>query len=193
MRAIADCRRAAELDPHDCEAYIEIGYALALLGRYQEAEAAFQSAINAQPTYYKPYYDAGLFSYEMRDFAAAEKRWLEAVRLNPSHTRAKVDLAYVYLQTGRTEQAQQQVQQSLAIRRTRPQLNCRVNVSTAPTGIRMRLFILRKRFALLLRTTRPGHHWRQTIADWDAKPMHSERSVGAWMRRLRPSIERPRS
>jgi eukaryotic-like serine/threonine-protein kinase len=119
-RAIADCRRAAELDPHDCEAYIEIGYALALLGRYQEAEAAFESAINAQPTYYKPYYDAGLLSYEMRDFAAAEKRWLEAVRLNPSHTRAKVDLAYVYLQTGKMEQAQQQVQQSLAIRRTRP-------------------------------------------------------------------------
>ena len=119
-RAIADCRRAAELDPQDCEAYIEIGYALALLGRYHEAEAAFQAAINAQPTYYKPYYDAGLFSYEMRDFAAAEKRWLEAVRLNPSHTRAKVDLAYVYLQTGRMEQAQQQVQQSLAIRRTKP-------------------------------------------------------------------------
>jgi len=119
-RAIADCRRAAELDPHDCEAYIEIGYALALLGRYQEAQAAFQSAINAQPTYYKPYYDAGLLGYEMRDFATAEKRWLEAVHLNPSHTRAKVDLAYVYLQTGRMEQAQQQVQQSLAIRRTKP-------------------------------------------------------------------------
>jgi eukaryotic-like serine/threonine-protein kinase len=121
-RAIADCRRAAELDPHDSEAYIEIGYALGLLGRYKEAEAAFQSAIKAQPTYYKPYLDAGLFSYEIRDFSAAERRWLDAVRLNPFHTRAKLNLAYVYLQTGRLDQARQQVQQSLAIRRTRPAL-----------------------------------------------------------------------
>jgi serine/threonine protein kinase/tetratricopeptide (TPR) repeat protein len=120
--AIADCRRAAELDPRDSEAYVEMGYALALLGRYQEAEAAFQAAINAEPSYYKPYLDAGLFSYEIRDFGAAEKRWLEAVRLNPSHTRARLNLAYVYLRTDRLEQAHQQVQQSLALRRTRAAL-----------------------------------------------------------------------
>jgi tetratricopeptide (TPR) repeat protein len=87
---LARCDANAVHGQPNCEAYIEIGYALALLGRYQEAEPACQSAINAQPTYYKPYYDAGLFSYEMRDFAAAEKRWLKAVRLNPSHTRARV-------------------------------------------------------------------------------------------------------
>src|SRR5262249_7703284 len=121
-RAIADCRRAAELDPHDAEPYIEIGYALALLHRYQEAGAAVQSAINAQPTYYKPYLDAGLFSYEMRDLSAAESRWLEAVRLYPSHTQARLNLAEVYMQTGRLDQARQQVQQSLAIRRTRDAL-----------------------------------------------------------------------
>ena len=117
-RALRDLQRAAELDPNDAQAFISMGYALYLSNRIPEAEAAFQKAFAAQKGYYKPYLDAGLLYDSLRNFELAEKYWLEAVRLGPGQTRARLNLAILYLNTGRLSEAEQYISDSLKIKKT---------------------------------------------------------------------------
>ncbi len=121
-RALASYRRAAELGPNDAEPYMEMARALGYLNRLPEAEAAYQTAFAVQPTYYKPYLLAGGHYYELRDFTASEKYFLEAVRLAPGQTRARLNLASMYLTMGRIADAETQTLESLKIKRTRSAL-----------------------------------------------------------------------
>jgi serine/threonine protein kinase/tetratricopeptide (TPR) repeat protein len=121
-QALSEFRRAAELDEHETQAFIGMGYALLYLGRYQEAEAALQAALAAQPEYFKPYIDAGLFYHQIGNVKAAEKLWLEAVRLAPGQTRARLNLGILYFDAGRVAEAWAQASESLRIRRTLPAL-----------------------------------------------------------------------
>ena len=117
-RAIVDLQRAAELAPNDSQAFISMGNALYYVNRMKESEAAFRAAFAAQPGYYKPYLDAGLFYWENKDFAKAESDWREAVRLNPTQNRARLNLAVLDLYTGRLAEAEALARQSLGIRRS---------------------------------------------------------------------------
>jgi serine/threonine protein kinase/Flp pilus assembly protein TadD len=115
---LAELRRAAELDPHDAEVFIEMAYAHYLLNQPRESEAALLEAVAAEPGYYKPYLDAGEFFYLQRNFAVAEQYWLRAVELGPRQTRARLNLAELYTTKGRLEAAESQIYESLKIRKT---------------------------------------------------------------------------
>ena len=121
-RALADYRRATEIDPTDPEAFLELGRVLGELDRPDEAQSAFQAAFAAQPGYYKPYLVAGMHFYRMRNFAEAERHWLESVRYGPGQTRARLNLASLYITTGRLAEAQRQAEESIAIKKTRSAL-----------------------------------------------------------------------
>src|ERR1022692_1233972 len=115
--ALADCKRASELAPNDSEAFIEMAISYYVTHRPHEAEAALQSAISAEPGYYKPYLDAGEFYSKLRDLASAERFWLKAVRLGPGQTRARLNLAKLYMDAGRLADAETQIVESLKIGR----------------------------------------------------------------------------
>ncbi len=117
-RALVDIQRAAELNPHDPEVFIAMGYVLYLLKRPQEAEAAFRTAVNAQLGYYKPWLDMGLYYYEQRKFSEAERYWKEAVRLAPGQTRSRLNLAALYMNQGRLVEAEVLAQECLQLRKT---------------------------------------------------------------------------
>ena len=118
QRALAETQLAAELAPHDAEAYIPMAYALFYLRRPREAEAALLAAIQMQPGYYKPHLELGLAYFELRDFPRAEQHWLEAVRLAPGLTKARLNLAAIYQRDGRLAEARQMAGEILAIRKT---------------------------------------------------------------------------
>ena len=122
QRALAEYQLALEIDPKLTEAWIAMAYALFYLGRLPETEAAFRSAIAAQPGYYKPFVDFGLYYYELRDFARAEQQWAEAYRLAPGLTRARLNLSLLYQLTGRPAEALRMAQEAVAIRRTADEL-----------------------------------------------------------------------
>jgi len=121
-RALADFQRAYELDRGDPQAALGIAWALAYIGRNQEADVAFQAAMAVQPLYFKPHLDAGVFYWEAGNAAAAERHWLESNRLDPKHTRAKLNLAILYLEADRLAESESLIRESLALRRTLPAL-----------------------------------------------------------------------
>lgn len=122
-RGLAACRRAAELDPNDSEPFIEMATASYLLNQPQEAEAALQAVIARQPGYYNPHLVAGELYYELRNFALAERHWLEAVRLNPRRSATRASLAKLYVAMGRLAEAAGQAQEGIRIGRTQSTLD----------------------------------------------------------------------
>ena len=118
-RALAEFQRANELQPNDPELSNWVAISLSKLKRMNEAEVAFQNSIAIQPSYYKPYIEAGLFYQEQRRYGDAERMWLKAVELNPSHTRARLNLAALYISTGRLAEAEKQTLESLSLKKTR--------------------------------------------------------------------------
>lgn len=118
--ALKDLRKAATLDPHDSEIFIEMAYAHYYLegeGK-RETESALRQAIAVEPDNYKPYVDAGQFYALLSDYAAAEKHWLTAVRLAPRQTRSRLNLAELYIAENRLADAESQVVASLEIKKT---------------------------------------------------------------------------
>ena len=118
-RALAAFQRASELQPNDPEINNWIAIALSKLKRLTEAGVVFQNSIAIHPSYYKPYIDAGMFYQEQRRYDDAERMWSKAVDLNPSHTRARLNLAALYISTGRLAEAEKQTLESLSLKKTR--------------------------------------------------------------------------
>ena len=116
-RALGECQRAAALAPNDSEAFIQMGYIYYMIQRPHDAEAALLSAISAEPEYYKPYLEIGLFYFKQRDLASAERYWLKAVRLGLGQTQARLNLAQLYMAAGRPADAEILVDESLKIAR----------------------------------------------------------------------------
>jgi len=130
-RALADAERAVELDPQYAEAHISMAYLLFMLKRPKEAEAALERAFAAQPGYYKSHQAAGLFHFEFRNYQLAEKHWREAIRLAPDLTAARLNLAILYLNSGRTAESEQLLRESLNIRKTRAALEMQGDLAAA--------------------------------------------------------------
>lgn len=121
-RALTDFRRAAELDQRDPEAFLEIGRLLSEQGRAMEATAAFQAALAVQPGYYKAHLMLGSHYFRMRNYAEAERYWLESARLGPLQTRARLNLVTLYLLAGRLGEVQRQLDEVFKVKKTRAAL-----------------------------------------------------------------------
>jgi Flp pilus assembly protein TadD len=117
-RALADFRRAAELAPNDAEPFLGMAVSLYMLNRIPEMEAVLRSGIAAEPGNYRPYVDLGEFFYLQWNFPLAEKYWLEAVRLGPSQSLARLNLAELFIVTERMSDAETLILDTLKVART---------------------------------------------------------------------------
>ncbi len=82
-RAVEAFGAALRLKPAYPEAHHRLGNALHLLGRRDEARAAYARAIEAAPDRRDPYVDLGELYFEDRDYGKARKCWEKALRLEP--------------------------------------------------------------------------------------------------------------
>ncbi len=75
-------RRGLELDPDNGNAYFDLGNALFLQGRGEEALAAFQEAAAKEDNFWAAINNQGLVLYEADQPEAAMERWLQAIAIN---------------------------------------------------------------------------------------------------------------
>lgn len=93
--------KAVTLDPDSAEANAARGNALAISGKHEEAERAFENAILLNPGKSGPYYFYGRDCLAQGKFEKAARLFREACRLNPDDYEAPGFLAMAYAQLGR--------------------------------------------------------------------------------------------
>jgi Tfp pilus assembly protein PilF len=89
--AIAECKRAIEVDPEFGNPYNDIGSYLIELGRFDEAIPWLERAITApryDPRHY-PYFNLGRAYYSKGMITKAREYFQEALRIEPQYTLAR--------------------------------------------------------------------------------------------------------
>ncbi|MGB8522984.1 MAG: tetratricopeptide repeat protein [Candidatus Acidiferrales bacterium] len=89
--AIAECKRAIEVDPEFGNPYNDIGSYLIALGRFDEAIPWLEQAI-AAPRYdprHFPYFNLGRAYYAKGMLTRAREYYQEALRIEPQYTLAR--------------------------------------------------------------------------------------------------------
>jgi TolB-like protein/Flp pilus assembly protein TadD len=81
-RAIAEMKRALELDPLSVVFSVDLGVAYYFDGRYQEGIAQTRKAIDLDPNAYYPYYNLGELLEESGDFPGAISEYKKSVALD---------------------------------------------------------------------------------------------------------------
>jgi len=81
-RAIAEMKRALELDPLSVVFSVDLGVAYYFDGRYQEGIAQTRKALDLDPNAYYPYYNLGELLEESGDFPGAISEYKKSVALD---------------------------------------------------------------------------------------------------------------
>ncbi len=92
--AIAECRRAIEVDPSFGNPYNDIGAYLIELGRFDEAEPWFKKAMQAgryDPRHY-PHFNLARVYIQRCDYDRAIEQLERAIELAPDYAQAKREL-----------------------------------------------------------------------------------------------------
>ncbi len=109
--AIADARRAIELDAHLAEARATLSFLLVSAGRFPEAQAEASRAIELEPGYWGHYFRLGHASWgEARLRALAM-----ALELYPDFAFAHFEIAMVWIARGRLDQAEALLREGLVV------------------------------------------------------------------------------
>lgn len=105
--ALPEFQRATELDPGYAEARLNTGIALAESQRWEEAVAAYRSAISLPTLPYQDiaYQNLGLGLYHLGRYAEAEEALRFALSLDPRMAGAYYNLGLVFLAEGRPAEA----------------------------------------------------------------------------------------
>jgi adenylate cyclase len=98
--------KAITLDPDSAEANAARGTALAISGKHEEAERAFENAILLNPALFEPYYFYGRDCLSQGKFEKAARLFNEACKVNPDDYQAPGFLAMAYTELGRSKERQ---------------------------------------------------------------------------------------
>ena len=98
-------RFAVEKNPGDANAHLHLGNLLANLGRLDEAEKHWESAVRVAPAKAMALRNLGLFAWAKGDLAKAEELYRKAVAARPSDQTLVRDLAEILLAVGKRPDA----------------------------------------------------------------------------------------
>ena len=103
-RAIEASIKAITLDPDSAEANAARGTALAISGKHEEAERAFENSILLNPSLYESYYFYGRNCLAQGKFEKAARLFNEACRVEPDDYQAPSFLSMAYAELGRDKE-----------------------------------------------------------------------------------------
>jgi len=103
-RAIEASIKAITLDPESAEANAARGTALAISGKHDEAERAFENSILLNPSLYESYYFYGRDCLGQGKFEKAARLFNEACRVEPDDYQAPSFLSMAYAELGREKE-----------------------------------------------------------------------------------------
>jgi tetratricopeptide (TPR) repeat protein len=111
----AACYRAAlSLDPALGEAHANLGWALAALGRRQDADASYRRALSFAPRHLAILLNYGAFLAEAKRFEMAEALLRRALAVEPDSAAAWSNLAVLYAQMARFDESEACCYESLS-------------------------------------------------------------------------------
>ena len=117
-KALAEIRRAQELDPLSLIINSNIGYTFTLLGRYDEAIAQFHKTLDLDPNFYYARYNLGLALELKGSTPEAIGEFQKAAALSEDLASLGF-LGHLYGKIGRRAEAQQILNRLLEIRKQR--------------------------------------------------------------------------
>ena len=116
--AVAQFRRALELDRTSDEAYRGLAYAYARLGNVTEAEQTYRRAISYRPKYWAGYSWLGSFFFRAGRYQEAAEMFREVTSLAPENYRGYYNLGAMQFLAGHWPEGEQSLKQSLSLRET---------------------------------------------------------------------------
>jgi Flp pilus assembly protein TadD len=87
-------------NPRDAHAHCEIGMALAMSGKPQEAMPHLRASVELDPAYDEAHYFLGLALRMTKQLPEAQREFEAALQLNPRHARARGNLGLVLVEMG---------------------------------------------------------------------------------------------
>ncbi len=118
--AAQDFGRAVELAPNTAGGWNRLAVAYSSMNRPDEAIVTYQKAIQAQPDYYQPYIDFGLFYYYRGQFQEAEQLFRRATEIASGLAKGHMELGLALKEQGRFQEAEQSLLQALRLQQSSP-------------------------------------------------------------------------
>lgn len=103
--AIADYKKAVQLDKKSVESWVAMGVSYTYLAKFDDAIKAYLEAIKADDSYAMSYNNVAQIYWEKKDTANAIKYLELAVQKDPLYKNAYFSLAQVYAEIGNKENA----------------------------------------------------------------------------------------
>ena len=104
--SITASQKALALLPANPEAHINLANALSQIGKSDEAARHYQEAMRLCPEYQAPvHYDIGLLLAGKGELSSAAAHFQMALKANPRHVNARLNLGNVYLLLGDTQKS----------------------------------------------------------------------------------------
>jgi tetratricopeptide (TPR) repeat protein len=107
-------RTVVEAVPHNPRGFLNLGEALRVQGRSDEAERLFRHALELYPFYARAEAQLGRLAQDRGDVAAAEQHLRRALELDPRHGDVRTNLGALLAATGRPGEALAQWRDALA-------------------------------------------------------------------------------
>ena len=113
QQAVPLLRRALSIDPNNMPMQLMLGNACQQMGWWKEAVSAYETARSHGYVNDRLLANLATTYRAVGQFENAESTFLEALKLRPDFTEAKAGLAELYETTGRTDKAQQLIDESV--------------------------------------------------------------------------------
>src|SRR6476620_5487169 len=115
-QAIANYRKAIELDPNDPLTHYDLGLALKYKGEARDAADEFQAALRLKPKWADAHYALGASYYDLHDQAAAIRELRTALASAPANVAARRMLARIYEEQNDFVSAESELQHTLGLK-----------------------------------------------------------------------------
>src|SRR6266700_6302231 len=115
-QAIADYRKALELEANDPLTRYNLALALKYKGEARDAAVEFQAALRLKPKWADAHYALGATYYDLHDQGAAIKELHTAVALTPTNAAPRLLLARIYEEQNDFASAKAELQRALALK-----------------------------------------------------------------------------
>ena len=120
--ATREALRFVEMRPEDAEAYIVLGHAREMQGRYLEALEAYARAEKLHPGYSAIYAGKGAVYRRMGDFENAARSYEQATRMDARNIEYRCELAQVYWAAGFTHRAIEELKKAKEVAPESPEI-----------------------------------------------------------------------
>ena len=114
--AAAICERAAEQEPKNDQAWVNLISLYGRLGDAQKLERSYRKAIEAAPNRADAYYNYGVFCFQSGRLADARKAFEKTIALDPRNAEALHNLGAVVERSGALEQAASLYRKALSVK-----------------------------------------------------------------------------